>query len=182
VVVTSNRVKFPFGFGLYRWGFWRTLIVLTLIDYGGINIIRWLTEPRRDFFHPKYVSFWLGDSPIGLPLLGACEALMVARFAGSSRFYNKAWYNLVVLVVGFMISAGTLYGAFQSGRFASFSALPIGEIYHAVIFGVMFYLIVSPAITVLAVVRFDWAALGALIGAGCWIGSVLIDVLNGRFF
>ncbi len=153
---------------------WVYLFVLG-IDWGAIMAIRIFIE--RKAYLTRWWTFRVGDV-IGLPLYAAAAAVVVEDFNHSDAFYQQTWWHALWLTVGWTISLAIQARGLLTGFFDWKTVFNPSEMYHTVIFGVMFYLMVNIAAPALVDREPIGAFLLGLIGMGIYVACYIVDSTN----
>ncbi|MEX0622023.1 MAG: hypothetical protein WD187_03485 [Candidatus Woykebacteria bacterium] len=142
-----------------------------VIDFGVIMTIRIYVE--RKLYFLRWWSFKVGDT-IGLPVYAGFAAAVVSdgEFSG---FYTEIWWHIAVLVVGYAFFMGLHVNNLRTGFFSWSDAVNASEVYHTVIAGVMFYLMVTVLPAVLESDGPSWQAFIAGVGLSVYVFAWFID-------
>ena len=164
------------GFGglVPIWGWSPMLVYLFLlgIDFGAILAIRIVIERR--FYLTKWWSYKIGDT-IGLPVYGAFAAIVVSDVNHPDAFYTQTWWQWFVLGVGVALSLLIQLRAYLTGSYSKQVVFNPSEMYHMVIYGLMFYFIASSVFPLVHGHQPLWATIGAFVGLAIWVVCVVID-------
>ena len=162
-----------FGSFLPIWDWHPALVGLFVfgIDFGAIMAIRAVFEGK--IYLMRWWSFKVGDT-IGLPVYAGFAAVVVSdgEFSG---FYTETWWHFLVLAVGYAFFVGLHVNNLRTGFFSWCDAVNLSELYHTVIAGIMFYLIVTVLPAATAVEDFRWEALVAGVGLGVYVSTWILD-------
>lgn len=162
-----------FGSLLPIWDWHPALVAafVFVIDFGAIMAIRVVIE--RKFYLTRWWSFRVGDT-IGLPVYAGFGAIVVSdgEFTG---FYTAAWWHILVLTAGYVIAIGIQVNNLRTGFFTWSDVVNPSEVYHTVIFGVMFYLMVTVVFALAADRSPVWAVVLASTGLTIYVLSWIID-------
>lgn len=156
------------------WDWHPAIVYLFLlgIDFGAILAIRGFIE--QNWYLTRWWSYRIGDT-LGLPLYGAFAAVVVSDVSHPDAFYTQTWWQCLVLGVGVAISVLLQVHNCLTGFYSKEVIFNPSEMYHTVIYGVMFYLVASSVFPLAHTHAPIWATAGAFLGLGIWIVCVMID-------
>ncbi len=157
------------------WG-WNPFLVYAFglaIDYGAVMLIRGFTEGK--WYWTRFWSFKVGDV-LGLPVYMAFASIVLKHSYHQDGFYTQWWCQIALLVTGYAVWTLIQFNSYRSGFYSKEVIFNPSELYHTVIYGVMFYL-VSSSLTPLIFDHEPFSAtVLALAGLFVWIGCVGIDM------
>lgn len=155
------------------WG-WHPLLVglfVLGIDWGVIMAIRRVTEGK--WYWGRWWSFRVGDT-IGLPLYAAAAAWVVEDYH-SEAFHQQIWWHALWLSIGIGLSLFFQARGLLTGFFNRATIFNPSEMYHTVIFGLMFYLMLTIAPSALTNHNPSEAFLLAVVGIGIYVFCYALD-------
>jgi hypothetical protein len=136
------REQFKSIIPLWNWE-WHPLVMgflVFLTTFGGVITARILLEGH--FYLGPWPAFYLGDT-FCLPTYTVCATIVIRNLIPSSAFYTKAWWHYGVLISGYIVSIGLeVRAVIIHLHTLSASFLP-SQLYHTLMFGLVYYVIVS---------------------------------------
>ncbi len=163
--------QFGSFFPIWQWPPVLVALFVFGIDFGAIMAIRIFVERR--FYLTRWWSFRIGDT-IGLPVYAGFAAIVVSN-GHFSGFYAQLWWHILVMAVGYVLALGLQANNLRTGFFTWQEACNPSEMYHTVIFGVMFYLVSTVVFALSADHNPVWATTLAFVGLGVYVLSFGID-------
>ena len=95
------------------------------------------------FIEADNLTLLWGDA-LFLPAYAGVSSLIIRRHRGPKGIYGKRWWHLLVLILGFGLSAWIEITTVRAGCWGmTEGTYQVSKIYHRFIFGVIFYLLVS---------------------------------------
>ncbi len=164
------------------WDFppWVIATIVLVLDFGLVNLL--MAFPEGQFLRPRWATFLYGDS-LFLPLFvfGAALALKRGGVRAGSFFARPLWH-WSVLIVGFTLSIAIECQALRTGMYSASQELAPSKLAHTIVFGFIFYFVVSICPFLLITWRPLWprvTALAALVG---FLVTMMVDrrtIANG---
>lgn len=157
---------------IWSWNPFAVAAALFLVDFGAILVVRRIWEGR--FYLGRWWTYRIGDS-VFLPAYGCFTAVVVQHATAPPPIYGEWRWHVGVLLVGYAIMLRGEYLHVRNGIYTLRQQLRGSQLYHSVIFGPMFYLIMSMAPFVLECWEVWWANVGALIALLAFGITVVVD-------
>jgi hypothetical protein len=154
---------------------WHPLVValvLFAIDFGAILLIRGCFE------HQVYLARWwtyrVGDS-ICLPTYGYMMATVIQHADAVPALYVQTWWHVSILLLGYLAMVASELAHVRRGTYTVRQELWPSQLYHSAIFGIMFYLVLSPVPFLFEAPDPSWAAIGARLALLGFAATFVID-------
>ena len=141
------------------------------IDFGAIMAIRKFIE--RKVYLSRWWSFKIGDT-VGLPVFAGFAAAVISD-EEYSGFYTQAWWHVLVMLVGYSLAIFFQVKSLTTGFFTWADVFRPSELYHTIIFGVMFYLMVSVLLPVVVDHEPTRVTALAFVGLAIYVGAWWVD-------
>lgn len=164
---------------VYDYGpLWAAIIVF-IADYGVICGLM-LHESRYGALPPWkrtfYKTFKWNDT-VWIPLIMAMAAVILEDAPRLEGWYTSTWWHIFLLAIGFAISLYTEYDALTGSKrqYTWAQELAPSKLWHTLIFGIVFYWLLSALVPVIVVHRPVWAMLLLVIGVGFVFRNMYLD-------
>ena len=154
---------------------WHPLAVaafVLVIDFGVLLALR--IFERGAFYLPwGNKTFLIGDT-VFLPLYAAFTAMVVRHGAPPQNIYHRRWWHVAVLGTGIGLALLMDLMTVAEGHVSIFARFQLSKTYHACVFAILFYLLVS----VLPLHRpgRSWVAAAALLALAGYLSIALFEI------
>lgn len=157
---------------IWGWNPWFVYFFGLGIDYCMVRLIRRVFE--GSWYTTRWWSFKVGDI-IGLPVYMAFTAVVIHNTHHPDAWYTQWWWHVSVLIFGYVFWTLLQFNSWRTGFYSKEVIFNPSELYHSLVYGVMFYLVVSS----LAPLGNDhhpmMATVWALLGLLVWIVCTAVD-------
>lgn len=157
------------------WGWIPGLVLIFAfsIDYLAVLLIRRYIEGK--WYWTRFWSYKVGDI-FGLPVYMAFASIVLKNSYHQDGFYTQLWCQIAIMAAGYAFWILVLANNLRTGFYSKEVIFNPSEMYHTLVYGVMFYLVAS-SLTPL-VLDHDplWATIFAVAGLFVWIACVGVDM------
>lgn len=94
-----------------------------------------------------------------------------------SGFYTEAWFHALAFAIGYLLILAIQVNNWRTGFMDWKEIRNLSEMYHAVVFGVMFYLMATVLVPLVVESDLNWITVMAFVGLVVYIGSFVYDNL-----
>lgn len=146
-------------------------LFLFCIDFLAILLIRIVLE--RKFYLREWWTYKYGDS-IFLPMYGFFAATIL-QTSHSTVIQTYFWWNITLVALGIVLLFGTEYHHVKYKIYTLKQEFLPSQLYHSIIFVVMFYIVGSSLQRVIVIHKPVWSFIGVLIALGGYLLTVIKD-------
>jgi hypothetical protein len=165
---------------IFNWSWWQVFLFVLVADWATIRLLRYL-EPaaakRPDWLSGKYGDLFL---PFGI----ASSVVVLQGFHDSGAWFAQPWWNWAVLITGIVVNISLdvviLHRALK--KYTLKQELAPSNIWHSLIFIVLFYMVGMTIVPLFSVHSPAWALLLAFFGYGGWGVTLLYDLAHPSGF
>jgi hypothetical protein len=143
-------------------------LLIFYFDFIAMIFVRMVFEKK--FYLRRWWTYKLGDS-VFLPLYGFFAATILHATVIQTNF----WWSIILIVLGITIMLSTEILHVEEKFYKLQQELLPSQIYHAIIFVVMFYLVGSSLPYVILLHSPIWSFIGVIIALSGYLITVVID-------
>lgn len=160
---------------IFNWSWWQVFLFAFIADWGVMQILHHY-ERSTAFQRPPWNSARYGD--LFLPIGIASSILVLHNFHNFNSWYSSLLWGWIILISGLTINVTVEWLVLYKrlGKYTRKQLLSPGNIWHTIIFTILFYLSVFSLPMLFIVHRPTWAFITAIFGYAVWTAMLVYDI------